>query len=184
MSLKLENLLVNFGVSEEAIDILLLKEPFEWENTTKAIYEVEEKLNKFDLTLNSRKIINKIITESLDNVCRHSEVNDFGELSSFSCKIELNSKNLFVTTRNIVPNSSVGALLNMIQELNNLNKDELNDLYRHQLKNGSLDNQGNAGLGLIEIARKTKQVIKYNFEYFNNEYTFFTLFITINFETI
>ena len=45
MSLKLENLLVNFGVSEEAIDILLLKEPFEWENTTKAIYEVEEKLN-------------------------------------------------------------------------------------------------------------------------------------------
>lgn len=183
MSLKLENLLINFGIPSTAIEILLMQEPFKWENTTNAILEVENCLNQFDLTVNSRKVINKIITESLDNVCRHSEVNEFGDLSSFSCKIDLASQNLFVTTRNIVPNSSVGTLLNMIQELNNLNKDELNDLYRHQLKNGSLDNQGNAGLGLIEIARKTKQVIKYNFEYFNNEYTFFTLFITINFET-
>lgn len=183
MSLKLENLLANFGVSEDAINLLLLTEPFEWENTTEAIYEVEEKLNQFDLTLNSRKIINKIITESLDNVCRHSEANVFGELSSFSCKIDLSSKNLFVTTRNIIPNSSVAAILEMIQELNNLNKDELNSLYRDQLKNGTLDHKGNAGLGLIEIARKTKQEIKYNFEYFNNELTFFTLFITINFET-
>jgi hypothetical protein len=63
-----------------------------------------------------------------------------------------------------VPNSEVGPLINTIQELNFANQEELTKLYKDQLKHGKLSREGDAGLGLIEIARKSTENIKFTVE--------------------
>ena len=51
----------------------------------------------------------------------------------------------------------------MIDNINKLNKDDLNALYKKQIREGSLSEKGGAGLGLIDIARKTGRQLEYQF---------------------
>jgi hypothetical protein len=44
-----------------------------------------------------------------------------------------------------------------------LDKDDLNALYKKQIREGSLSEKGGAGLGLIDIARKTGRQLDYQF---------------------
>ena len=85
-----------------------------------------------------------------------------------------------MATRNLIPNKIKNQLIEMIEDLNASSKEELNDRFRKQLKFGKLDEEGNAGLGLLEIARKTNEKIKFNFEDRSEKSSFFTLFIMIN----
>lgn len=179
MSLPIFKLMENFGVPKEAKELITLNEPFDWNNTGEAILELESHVEELNISTKSKKQINKIVTEILDNVCRHA-MQDSSLLSCFSSKIH--EDKIYVATRNLIQNNEVGQILMMIEDLNASDKDQLNERYRHQLKNGKLDQGGNAGLGFLEIARRTKEMIRFNFE--SNELgdSYFTLFIVIETE--
>jgi hypothetical protein len=179
MSLPILNLLENLGVPRVASEILVLNEPFDWTNTSKMIDQIDQKLNVDSIDISSKKKIMKIVTEALDNVCKHSINSKSQHVSSFICYLDPKNK-LYFSTRNLVPNLQVGALINTIQELNFSNRDELNKLYKEQLKNGKLTDEGDAGLGLIEIARKSTENIKFSAEYYDIETSNFTFLITVD----
>ena len=71
-----------------------------------------------------------------------------------------------------------------MQKLNLSNQEELNQLYRNQLKNGKLNAEGDAGLGLIEIARKSTENIRFTVEYYDVMNAYFTFLITLNIKTL
>lgn len=179
MSLPIFKLMENFGVPKDAKELITLNEPFDWNNTGEAILELESHVDELNITTKSKKQINKIVTETLDNVCRHA-IQGESKLSCFSCKIHDNK--IFVATRNLIQNNQVGQILMMIEDLNSSDKDELNERYRHQLKNGKLDDGGNAGLGFLEIARRTNDMIRFNFESNEVKDSYFTLFLVIETE--
>ncbi|MCH8330800.1 MAG: hypothetical protein IH946_05385 [Bacteroidetes bacterium] len=56
---------------------------------------------------------------------------------------------------------------------------ELNDLYRNILKHGEISESGGAGLGLIEIARKSGQHIEFNFDEVDENVSYFSLQVTV-----
>ncbi len=66
-----------------------------------------------------------------------------------------------------------------IDQLNKLNKDELDDLYREKLRSGKISEKGGAGLGLVDLARESSDKIFYEFIPINENISFFSLMIKI-----
>ncbi len=179
MSIPFHNLLEKFGVPAAAEELVTLNAPFDWANTANAILELENKIDGLEITKKAKKYIAKIVTESLDNVCRHASLNiESTPISSFSSYLA--DAKLFVLTRNLIPTSIENQLVSTIESLNLSSKEDLNEQFRYRLKHGKLSDEGNAGLGLLEIARKTTDKIKFDFEKNDNSTSFFTLFVTVN----
>ena len=72
---------------------------------------------------------------------------------------------------------SLGA---RIEKLNSLSKESLNAYYKMILEENILTNRGGAGLGLIEVARKSGSNMSYSFEESDNDFTFFSMETNIN----
>ena len=66
-----------------------------------------------------------------------------------------------------------------IDYINSLNRDELKAYYKEILNNGELSEKGGGGLGLIDIAKKSRNKLQYSFREIDEDYSFFTLTVKI-----
>ena len=60
-----------------------------------------------------------------------------------------------------------------------MNIDELKIYYRDMLGGSKLSKKGGAGLGIIDIARKSKNKIEFNIKNVSENYSFVSLGITL-----
>lgn len=145
---------------------------------------VETKLQETEDSSVKRKKVYNILVECLQNLYHHNETST-ADIDSISLRsavflVSKNPDSYEVKTGNYVKNDEVSAIESKILEINKLNKEELRALYRHVLKNGKLSQKGTAGLGLIDIARKSGNELKYKFIPVDKEYSFFCLNVIIN----
>jgi hypothetical protein len=86
----------------------------------------------------------------------------------------------FVHSGNLVTNNNAEILKTRIDYLNSLDKKELRSYHKQQLhaENDNVESKG-AGIGLIEIARRTADPIEYTFERYNDELQYFTMYISM-----
>lgn len=86
----------------------------------------------------------------------------------------------FIQTGNIVTDKNAEILKQRIDHLNYLDKKELRQFYKQQIRavDDNLTSQG-AGIGLTEIARRSSEPIKYEFETLGNELQYFSMYISI-----
>ena len=82
-------------------------------------------------------------------------------------------------TGNFIPNSKINTIQSKLDNINALDKDGLKKLYKEILYNGEFSDKGTAGLGFVEIARKTGQKLSYEFHKVNDEYSYFTFQIRV-----
>ena len=61
-----------------------------------------------------------------------------------------------------------------------MDKEALNELYKKQIKEGHLHEKGGAGLGFIDIKRKTGNNLTYDFMEIDEGYSFFILSSSIS----
>lgn len=80
-----------------------------------------------------------------------------------------------VTTGNYIPTNTVNSLKVMIDKINSMDKEELKIYYQEILCMEEPDANGLTNLAIIDLARKSKNKLVYQFKYENNSYTFFTL---------
>jgi transposase-like protein len=64
--------------------------------------------------------------------------------------------------------------------INGMDKDELKLYYQEVLNNGNVSDKGTAGLGMIDIARKSGNKLEYQFLPVNDTSSFFCLNIKID----
>ncbi len=125
-----------------------------------------------------QKKVFHVMVECLQNVGKHAdcmnceEVRKDGRGVSMLCKSETNYS---ITTGNIVISSKVAGMKIDLEQINSLDKDGLKQLYKQQIKEGRLSNKGGAGLGFIDIAKKTGNKLHYHFISINDEFSFFVL---------
>ncbi len=128
-----------------------------------------------------RKVFH-VMVECLQNISKHAD--DFTtENYLFSGRgIFLVSKGddeYSVTTGNAVDNDRIEELTDILQTINKMDKEELKQLYKIQMKEGRLSNKGGAGLGFIDIKRKTGKELEYHFLPISDDTSFFLLTSTI-----
>ncbi len=151
---------------------------------TKAFTSLTENNMTREQDYNSvQKKVFHVMVECLQNISKHAENRNSVVSSKDGRGIFMVSKGeteYNVTTGNVVKNEKVDDLTRILENINNLDKDGLNLLYKQQIREGRLSEKGGAGLGFIDIARKTGQKLIYSFLKIDDEKSFFVLTSTIS----
>jgi hypothetical protein len=102
------------------------------------------------------------------------------EISNGIFMLGIKNNEYFVQCGNVVTDNSAEILKNRIDHLNTLEKKDLRQYYRQQLKaeNENLESRG-AGIGLTEIARRASGLIEYEFEPCGEGKQYFSMYVTV-----
>lgn len=139
-----------------------------------------------DMEKNNEKmtVIRKVyhvMVETLQNMNKHSdELADAGNIGKGLFMIGKKEECYYIITSNRVSKEKKDALETALELINTSTKDELREMYKKQIKEGKLSTKGGAGLGLIDIARKTTGKHDYQFIPFDDDDYFFILKVEIN----
>lgn len=130
-----------------------------------------------------QKKVFHVMVECLQNISKHAE-NRYNQVTSKDGRgifmVSKGETEYHVTTGNVIKNEKIPSLRKMLENINQLDKDGLKKLYKQQIKEGRLSPKGGAGLGFIDIARKTGEKLIFSFLTIDEEKSFFVLTSTIS----
>lgn len=131
-----------------------------------------------------QRTLHHTMIEILQNMTKHSN-NMFHDISLGKGLFMLGKKNdaYHIITTNIVDGKQEEALTDTINDLNASSQDDLKSMYKKQLREGKISGKGGAGLGLIDIARKTGNPLDYMFFPAENDKKYFVLKVSVDSKT-
>jgi hypothetical protein len=158
-------------------------------NFLNAVLDImESKVEYLEESPRIKKKVLKILVECVQNVYYHAQ-NQFTSLEDEETRKRLNNalvmvikeeEGFLIETGNYIENKSVSNLKDRIDRINKLDDIELREYYREVLANGTFSDRGTAGLGMIDIARKSGNKLSYSFIPVDEMLSFFTLSVKIN----
>lgn len=148
------------------------------ENSVPLLMLLEKEMENSEFGFVGRKRLFMFVLESLQNVSRHSTQNQHADMSLVVYSKTDNGYT--VTTGNVLPSASINNLKVKLDEINNLESKEIRNVYRQMLSTAEFSNKGGAGLGLIEMAKKTGNKLDYDFVPIDSEYSYFILSKTVD----
>lgn len=127
-----------------------------------------------------KKKVYHSMVETLQNMNKHSdEITDDKNIGKGMFIIGKKEGIYYIITANQVQEENIPGLKEALEEVNSATQEELKIMYKKQLKEGKLSRKGGAGLGLIDIARKTGQKLRYQFLPIEEKRYFFILKVEI-----
>lgn len=173
------------ALMESKEPILEYQGALEQKRVIKILDELEHKMDSFGEKLKiTRKAFN-IVTEALQNVVRYRDDIEGGDEETHPCFVFERSNDFYlIACGNLLKSDKVQKLLNRLNKVNSLDWYGVQQEYKNILKN-NLKNQdpnrdrNSAGLGFIEMARKSEQRFQYEFLPHDAHYTYFLILIKI-----
>jgi hypothetical protein len=150
------------------------------ENSVPLLTLLEKEMKNSEFGFLGRKRLFMFVLESLQNVSKHSDRDKFGKMSLVI--YSRYNKGYTVTTGNVIASADVKDLKMRLDEINRLDPEEIRSFYRQLLSSTGFNNKGGAGLGLIEMARKTGNKLDYDFVTLNQDFSYFILSKTVESE--
>ncbi|MFC2112192.1 SiaB family protein kinase [Bacteroidota bacterium] len=169
----------DFYASMKSYEIKLVYEGKVTHQITKAFIALAEaQMEENEEATKVQRTVFHVMVECLQNISRHADEFEAGK-SLYSGKgiflISNTKKAYCVTTGNAIVNEKVPELEEMLAEINKMDDDELKELYVKQMREGRLSDKGGAGLGFIDIRRKTGEKLDYHFMPISETASFFLL---------
>ena len=133
-----------------------------------------------DLDKNTAKKVYAIIVECLGNISRHSlkESGDDSKPDPY-LYVSKNEENILIIAGNPVSENNKNELIRRIDEINESDEESLKAIYGKRIDRELKDNETSAGLGLIIIALKSGNSLKYSFSSTNRKYSVFEIQISV-----
>ena len=132
-----------------------------------------------ETNLSLKRRVLQVVVECIQNIERHSS--EFVEAQSKSSFLVFKKENDYVVSFcNKISNDNITNLTQKIEKINALTKDELTSYYKSSLRDNTISDKGGAGLGLIEICRKSGSKISYLFEPIDETNSNFSLMVKVN----
>ncbi|MBS2213071.1 SiaB family protein kinase [Carboxylicivirga mesophila] len=126
-----------------------------------------------------RKVFN-VMVECLQNISKHADSLDDDEDERRGIVMVSHGESSYnIITGNVIKNEKVPELKANLELVNSLDKKGLSELYKKQMKEGRISDKGGAGLGFIDIAKKTGSKLSYEFKKLNEDVSFFILTSTV-----
>jgi hypothetical protein len=148
------------------------------ENSASLLMLLEKEMENSEFGFVGRKRLFMFVLESLQNVSRHSDRNQYSEMSLVV--YSKTDKGYTVTTGNVIETEKIEGLRSKLDEINKLDSGEIRNVYRNMLSNAEFSNKGGAGLGLIEMAKKTGNKLDYDFIKLDENFSYFILSKTVD----
>ncbi len=128
-----------------------------------------------------RKKFFLIMVECVQNVFHH-QLKPEHEGQPFESGIIVSNdenSNYRIVSGNYIVNTSTKALGEKIDKMNAMSAEQLRAFYQESLSVAELSEKGGAGLGILDMARKSKMPLEYEFVPIDEHYSFFILAIAI-----
>ncbi len=108
-----------------------------------------------------------LVAESFQNIIKHGIIEKDNisviQYSKDFFQISILEDRVVISSANVIEDSNVDKLNKNIDYINSLNSDELRNYKKERLVKGTLSEKGGAGLGLIEMVRKSGLPLKKHF---------------------
>lgn len=130
-----------------------------------------------------RKIVN-IAIETLQNLQLHSfplEQSSYPDLKPLF-RMGMENENVIITIGNLVANDERTVLEDKLVKINSLNNEEIKFLYGVIMKQTvvKFSTKGGAGLGLIDMKKKSGNPLEYLFQEIDDDVCYFSLKISVS----
>ena len=136
----------------------------------------ETNLEKTESSGKIKKRVYSIMVECLQNITRHQDDTEDDTPHAFGIfVIQKKEDRYFITTGNLIEKVNIPTIEPLIKKINSLEKDELKKYYKEVLMEGELSDKGGAGLGLIDMARKSGNKLSYDFKSVSDKLSYFYL---------
>lgn len=148
--------------------------------TDNILSAVEEGLSNLNEDVKLRKRIYFLTVESLQNITRHEEkANPWYKKNCFFL-LQGSGTLFYITSGNYIANERIEKLRSRIEQVNSLDTDSLRAYAKELMEAGNYSGRGGAGLGIIEMARKSEHKLQYAFVPFNEKISYFYFQIKID----
>jgi hypothetical protein len=152
--------------------ILIYQGAFDQEMIKSVVSMTEKKLIQDNANENLRKKLFNIMVEGLQNICKHQLEIDSFENNPFL--VITNNEDYFdVVTGNLIANVKIDIVKERIDYVNSLDKEELKEYYKKARLNSVISDVGGAGLGFIDMVRKSGNPLEYKFYDIDDQHSFF-----------
>jgi len=152
------------------------------ENSEALLLLLEKEMEQSEFGFIGRKRLFMFVLESLQNVSRH--INDTAHAGMSLVVYSKTDIGYTVTTANVINSVDEPELRSQLKQLNSMEPDEIRKLYREKLSTTDFSSKGGAGLGLIEMAKKTGNKLDFDFVKINEELRYFILSKSVDAEGV
>ncbi len=170
--------------------ILVYEGEFTQEITKSVLAMAERNMDAIGESSSIKRKVFNVMVECLQNIVKHAEDSAKEEEEGFEppegnavFMIGQEEDKYIITSGNPVANKKVDLLQEKLDHINSLDKDGLKTLYKEIIKEGrkagqgkdGLSPKGGAGLGFVDMARKSGQKLHFDFEPIDDNFSFFSL---------
>lgn len=140
--------------------------------TDKILALAETNMNLIGEVSKTQKRVYFVMVESLQNITRHQDVAQSKDNQAIFVVQNKDGK-YGMASGNVIENEHIDSLQQKLDKINSLDADALKTYYKDVLENSGLSEKGGAGLGLIEIARRSGSKLYYSFKTISDKLSYF-----------
>ncbi len=161
--------------------ILVYQGDFTQESTKSILAMAERNLDSSGEESSIKRKVFNVMVEALQNIVKHSDELVDGQIRSHAAifLIGKETNRYSIMSGNPIRKENVDKLKKTLERINGLDKEGLKELYKEIIKNTTISEKGGAGLGFVDMARKSGEKIEYSFPELNAEYSFFCLKVNV-----
>jgi len=131
----------------------------------------------------AQRKVSFMLVECFQNILKHAESvpverNVWKDDGMFS--FSDSGTSFAIDTINLIQTQDADKIEGLVAHVNSLSGEELKEFYLHHLKTNELSAKGGAGLGLIELARKSGQKIQFMTQQLNSDFALFQQRVALN----
>jgi len=164
--------------------ILVYEGDFTQETTKSILAMAERNLDSSGEDSSIKRKVFNVMVEALQNIVKHSSERGTkaGSLISSSAifMISKEEKRYSILTGNPIAKTHVAGLTKNLEGLNAQDKEGLKEMYKAIIKNTQISEKGGAGLGFVDMARKSGEKLEFQFPEMDAEYAFFCLKVNVS----
>jgi hypothetical protein len=161
--------------------ILVYQGDFTQETTKSILTMAERNLDSSGEESNIKRKVFNVMVEALQNIVKHSDEMVEGTIRSHAAifLIGRETNRYSIMSGNPIRKTNIPGLQKKLDQINTLDKEGLKELYKEIIKNTTISDKGGAGLGFIDMARKSGTQLEFSFPEMNAEYCFFCLKVNV-----
>ncbi len=153
--------------------ILVYEGEFTQEITKSVLSMAEKNLDSIGEEQNIKRKVFNVMVECLQNICKHADGMEKEEERKAIFMIGKEDESYMITSGNYIINENISGLEAKLHQINSLDKEGLKALYKDLIKSSELSDKGGAGLGFVDIARKSGNKLEFDFHKINDTCSFF-----------
>lgn len=140
----------------------------------------EKKLESDGADVAVRKRVFSVMVEQLQNIVKHNYVDNGEKISDYAVFLVAKERTCYsIMSGNAVPRSHVPRLRETLEAINAFGQTDLKEHYRKNMRATTLSDKGGAGLGFMDMAKRSGEKLLFDFPEISPSHVFFCLRVNV-----